>query len=269
MADRRPTQDHVDPNRLKARARRAGVDARPARWLTWAGMNDDTGHRVLAHLGLRPREYDRIIRTFIPGYEEMLATVVRWLRGHLPPRGLVVDLGAGTGALSSAVLDAIPDARLALVDVDPTMLEAAAERLTRHAGRCELRRATFADPIPPCDAVVASLALHHVATLPEKRELYRRIREALRPGGLLLVADAAVHASGRARQRIFAEWSAFMQTQGFTAAQAEAHFAQWATEDHYQPLVAELDALAAAGFPFPDCFWKQGLNCVFGGFRDG
>lgn len=232
-------------------------------------MNDETGHRVLAHLGLRPTDYDRTIRTFIPGYEEMLATVVRWLRGHVPPDGLVVDLGAGTGALSSAVLEAIPDARLELVDVDPTMLEAAAERLAAHAGRYRLRRATFADPLPPCDAVVASLALHHVVTLPEKRELYRRIREALRPGGLLLVADAAVHESGRARQRIFAEWSAYMQTQGISAAEAEAHFAQWATEDHYRPLVAELDALAAAGFPFPECFWKQGLNCVYGGFRDG
>lgn len=232
-------------------------------------MGDDNGHRVLAHLGLRPAEYDRIIRTFIPGYDEMLATVVRWLRGHLPWGGLVVDLGAGTGALSGAILDAFPDVRLELVDVDPAMLEAARERLAPHADRFGLRRATFADALPPCDAVVASLALHHVVTLPEKRDLYRRIREALRPGGLLLVADAAVHDAGRARQRIFAGWSAFMQTHGMTAADAEAHFAQWATEDHYKPLVAELDALAAAGFPFPDCLWKQGPNCVFGGFRDG
>ena len=232
-------------------------------------MSNDTGHRVVAHLGLRPNEYDRIIRTFIPGYEEMLATVVRWLRGHLPEGGLVVDLGAGTGALSLAVLDAMPGARLELVDVDPAMLEAARERLAPHAGRYQVRRGAFADPLTPCDAVVASLALHHVVTLSEKRELYRRIRQALRPGGLLLVADAAVHGGGRARQRIFAEWSAFMQTQGITAAEAEAHFAQWAGEDHYQPLVAELEALAAAGFPSPDCFWKAGAICVYGGFRDG
>ena len=232
-------------------------------------MSNNTGHRVQAHLGVRPGEYDPIIRTFIPGYEEMLATVVRWLRGHLVEGGLVVDLGAGTGALSHAILDAIPGARLELVDVDPAMLDAARDRLASHAGRYGLRRATFADPLPPCDAVVASLALHHVVTLPEKRELYRRIHEALRPGGLLLVADAAVHEVGRARRRIFVEWSAFMQTQGITAAEAEDHFAQWASEDHYQPLVTELDALMRAGFPFPDCFWKQGPICVFGGFRDG
>ncbi len=232
-------------------------------------MNNDTGHRVQAHLGVRPEEYDRVIRTFIPGYEEMLETVVRWLKGHLVRGGLVVDLGAGTGALSHAILDAIPGARLELVDVDPAMLEAARDRLASHTGRYTLRRARFEDPLPPCDAMVASLALHHVVTLSEKRELYRQIRAALRPGGLLLVADAVVHEGGRARRRIFAEWSAFMQTQGITAAQADEHFAQWAGEDHYQPLVVELDALARAGFPFPDCFWKQGPICVFGGFRDG
>jgi tRNA (cmo5U34)-methyltransferase len=232
-------------------------------------MSDETGHRVVAHLGLRPEEYDRTIRTFIPGYEEMLATVVRWLRGHLREGGLVVDLGAGTGALSHAILDALPGARLELVDVDPAMLEAARARLAPYAGRWQIRRGAFADPLPACDAVVASLALHHVVTLPEKRELYRRIRQALRPGGLLLVADAAVHDRGRARQRLFAEWSAFMGTQGITAAEAEAHFSAWAAEDHYKPLIAELDALAAVGFPLPDCFWKQGPICVFGGFRDG
>ena len=118
-------------------------------------MSNDTGHRVAAHLGLRPEEYDRTIRTFIPGYEEMLATVVRWLRGHLPDDGLVVDLGAGTGALSHAILDAIPGARLELVDVDPAMLEATRERLAPHAGRYQVRRAAFADSLPPCDAVVA------------------------------------------------------------------------------------------------------------------
>ncbi len=230
-------------------------------------MSHDTGHRVLAHLGIRAQEYDRAIRTYIPEYDEMIGTVVRWLDGHLA-QGLVVDLGAGTGALSLAILDALPDARVQLVDVDPAMLEVARGRLAAHAGRYELRRGAFADPLPPCDAVVASLALHHVADLAEKRALYRRIHGALRPGGALLVADVTVHEDGAERRRVFAGWSAAMQRHGITAAEAEAHFAQWAGEDRYYPLVAELDALAAAGFPRPDCFWKSGPSTVFGGFRD-
>jgi tRNA (cmo5U34)-methyltransferase len=148
------------------------------------------------------------------------------------------------------------------------MLETARQRLAPHAGRFQLQRAAFADPLPPCDAVVASLALHHVADLAEKRELYRRVREALRPGGLLLVGDATVHEGGPERRRVFAEWSAFMQGHGISAAEAESHFAQWAVEDRYQPLAAELGALAEAGFPRPECFWKHGPITVLGGFRD-
>ena len=231
-------------------------------------MSGESGHRVLCHLGLQAREYDRVIRTYIPAYDDMVATVVRWLDGHLPVGGLVVDLGTGTGALSVAILDALPQARVQLVDIDPEMLEVARGRVARHASRAEPRRAAFDDPLTPCDAVVASLALHHVASLGEKRALYRRIHDALRPGGVLLVADVTVHEDGPERRRVFAEWSAAMQAHDLTAAEAEAHFAQWAGEDRYLPLVAELGALAAAGFPRPECFWRHGPSTVFGGFRD-
>ena len=64
----------------------------------------------------------------------MLETIVGWLDGHVPPDGLVVDLGAGTGALSAAILDALPDVRVLLVDVDPDMLATAASRLRRTPG---------------------------------------------------------------------------------------------------------------------------------------
>ena len=100
-------------------------------------MSDE--HRVAGHLGVAADEYDRTIRTFIPNYERMLDTIVHWLDGHVPPGGLVVELGAGTGGLSAAILDALPDVRVQLVDIDPNMLEVAAARCSAHEGRYELR----------------------------------------------------------------------------------------------------------------------------------
>jgi tRNA (cmo5U34)-methyltransferase len=220
-------------------------------------------HRVLGHLRVDAADYDREIRRFIPGYDEMLETAVRWLRGHVPPDGLVVDLGAGTGALSAAILEALPQVRVRLVDVDPAMLEVAQARCRE---RVEQHRATFSEGLVPCDAVVASLALHHVADTGEKRALYRRIREVLRPGGLLVIGDCCVHAAGPERVRIFEEWSLGMQRAGISADAAAGHFAQWATEDFYQPLADELQWLREAGFQHADCFWKRGAICVYGGF---
>ena len=140
-------------------------------------------HRVAGHLGVEPAEYDRTIRTFIPQYDRMLATIVHWLQANVPADGYVVELGAGTGALAAAILDGLPEVRVQLVDVDPTMLEAAAARCASHEGRFELRRSRFQDSLPRCDAVVATLALHHVADDLEKGRLYHAIHEALEFGG--------------------------------------------------------------------------------------
>jgi tRNA (cmo5U34)-methyltransferase len=236
----------------------------------------EPAHRVSAHLGVDAAAYDAAIRRFIPGYEEMIAEVVSILDEALDrgpaARARVVDLGAGTGALAGAILDAIPRARVVLVDIDPNMLAVAAARVAPHGARAEVRCATFDDALPAlgdggADAVVASLSLHHVPELDRKRALYARIRGALAPGGVFLSADATVHEAGAERARVFGEWAAGMARAGIPAAEAEALFAQWAGEDRYYPLAVELDLLAAAGFARPECFWKRGASTVFGGFR--
>ena len=227
-----------------------------------------TEHRVAGHLGVAADDYDRTIRTFIPNYERMVATVVEWLDGHVPPGGLVVDLGAGTGALGAAILDALPDVRVELVDIDPNMLEVAGARCEQHVGRFAVRHARFEDELPGCNAVVASLALHHVAADDEKRELYRAIHAALEPGGLVVVADALVYDDGPERTRMIDGLFAHMQLGGITTAEAQDHLAQWAEEDVYKTLPGELALIRDAGFPRPDVFWRDGLIAVYGAFRD-
>jgi tRNA (cmo5U34)-methyltransferase len=233
---------------------------------------DGREHRVASHLGVSTADYDAQIRRWIPHYEEMLATVVSLLDRHIYVAGaaenpIVTDLGAGTGALSAAILDGIPNANAVLVDIDPAMLDAARVRLAPHAERCELRRTMFTDGLTPCDAVVASLALHHVVDVADKRALYRAIHAALRPGGVLLIADATVHPDGPERDAIYRYWAAHMATHGIGADEATQLFAQWAKEDTYRPLATELVLLAEAGFTHPDAFWKRGPMTVYGGFR--
>ncbi|HSK02117.1 MAG TPA: class I SAM-dependent methyltransferase [Kofleriaceae bacterium] len=217
-------------------------------------------HRVLDHLGLAARDYDAAIRRYIPEYEQMIATVVRLVRGD------IIDLGTGTGALAAAILAGNPTARVKLVDIDPAMLEAARTRVAPFGGRAEVVHASFDAALPPCDAVVASLALHHVPELDRKRALFARIRQALRPGGGLVIADAVVHEQGRERALAYETWAAWMAAQRIERAEAEALFAKWADEDRYYPLETELRLLAEAGFARPDCFWKYGPMAVYGAF---
>jgi len=106
-----------------------------------------------------------------------------------------------------------------------------------------------------------------VPELDRKRALYTRIREALRPGGVFLVADVTVHEAGTAHDYIYGVWAASMGAHGIACAEAEALFAKWAGEDRYYPLAVELAQLRDAGFAQPECFWKYGPATVFGAFR--
>jgi len=225
-----------------------------------------TEHRVVDHLGVRASDYDAEIRRYIPGYDEMIATVVGVV-GAIGPAPRVIDLGAGTGALGAALLDALPGATVRLIDIDPAMLEVARARVAHHGARAELVRASFADALPACDAVVASLALHHVPELAAKRALYARIAEALAPGGALVVADIAVHDAGAEHAWMYDAWQRAMAGAGIARDRAAELFEQWAGEDRYYSLATELALLADAGFPRPECFWKRGPSTVFGGFR--
>jgi tRNA (cmo5U34)-methyltransferase len=141
------------------------------------------------------------------------------------------------------------------------------KRLERIADRFAFREASFLDPLPAADAVVASLALHHVHDLGAKTALYRAIRETLSPGGVLLNLDAAVTEDARLNSLVFDRMAAWMADYGISDAEARGHFASWADEDRYFPLDAELGALREAGFDEVECFWRRGLTAIVCGLR--
>ena len=160
-------------------------------------------HSVKRHLRVDAEGYDVQIRRFISHYDEMLATGVEVLAALAPADAHVLDLGGGTGGLSSAVLHGLPGARVTVLDVDPDMLAEARRRLAGFADRVSFRQASFLDSLPAADAVVASLALHHVHDLETKTALYRAIHDALSPGGMLLNLDAAVTEGARLSGLVF------------------------------------------------------------------
>jgi len=219
-------------------------------------------HSVKRHLDVSADVYDVEIRRFIPDYDDMLATGVQLLGALAPAAADVLDLGGGTGALSAAVLAALPDARVTVLDVDRAMLRETRRRLARFGDRVEFREASFLDPLPAADAVMASLALHHVHDLGVKTDLYRAIHAALAPGGVFLNLDAAMTEGPRLNALVFQRWAARMAEHGITEAEARGHFAAWADEDRYFPLDEELAALRRAGFAEVECFWRSGASAI-------
>lgn len=145
----------------------------------------------------------------------------------LDDRSVVVDLGAGTGQFALAV--ARHCARVVAVDVSPVMLASLEAKVAASgASNVEVVEAGFLGydhrGAPP-DVVYSRWALHH---LPDawKAVALRRIRDMLRPGGLLRLTDI-VYRFGpeQAAERIEA-WCAS------AGVDAEAAWARWELEEH-------------------------------------
>src|ERR1700722_9787374 len=71
----------------------------------------ESEHSVSSHLHLDTTEYDRIIRTYIPHYDESRGVQLDLLAAaHVQGVVRIVDLGGGTGSLAEAILERFPQA---------------------------------------------------------------------------------------------------------------------------------------------------------------
>ena len=216
-------------------------------------------HSVESHLHLQVTEYDKLIRRFIPRYDEMLDEVVRLVRNAIWSPGRFVDLGIGTGSLAERVLKAIPEAQVIGIDADPKMLEEGARRLASKNAQVDLRLQDFSSELPTAqNAYFAALALHHLLDLSAKQALYRKIYNALLPDGLFVNADAMFNESKEIRNR----WAAHLVSSGFSETEAFNHLESWKKEDRYLGLETELELLQLAGFADCDVAWRYGPMAV-------
>ena len=213
---------------------------------------------VAEHLGIDLAEYDARIRTFIPDYEEMLDVAAR----AVPPHArTIVDLGTGTGALSRRCLDRVPRARVVGIDADPEVLAIAARRL---GPRATFLAGSFARTvIPSCDAVVSSIALHHVPTRAAKLRLYRRMRAAVRRGGRIVSVDCYPASESTLAGVQRAAWRAHLR-RTYDARTTAALFRAWARDDYYMPLASETEIMHAAGFRV-EIVWRKDAFAVLVG----
>lgn len=209
------------------------------------------------HLNIRLSEYDRRIRTFIPDYEELLQNVADALVLARRPGPVIVDLGIGTGALALRCLQKVPDAVLVGLDADAAMLAPARRRLARKLNPpSRLVHGDFLDaPLPRCDALVSTLALHHLRPAKIKQRFYAKCFAALRRGGMLVNGDCCPAANPALARQGMEKWRAHLR-RFYSARQTNAYFAAWAREDAYFSLREELAMLRAAGFE-AEVAWRR------------
>ena len=213
---------------------------------------------VASHLGIDLADYDRRIRSFIPGYETMLNVAA-----NAVPRDarVIVDLGIGTGALAARCAERAKRAAVVGIDLDAGMMAMAGTRLRQRATL--VHRSFLRADLPRCDAVVTSLALHHVRTRQAKATLDQRIKRALRRGGRAIVVDCLPSSAPDLAAAQFADWRRHMGA-SYAPRDVRRYFAAWAREDVYVPIDQELAMMQAAGLR-TDVLWRSGAFAVLVG----
>ncbi|GIJ07737.1 class I SAM-dependent methyltransferase [Micromonospora andamanensis] len=216
-------------------------------------------------------DYDAARRRLIPCFDAFYSTAVEvaapQLRAALAAGRTpeVLDLGAGTGLLSSLLSAVVPGVRLTLVDAAPQMLAVAAERLAGRGVAHQVVVADLADPLPAgrYDAVVSALAIHHLDDA-AKRDLYRRAAGALISGGVFVNAEQVAGPTPELDRRYHEVWLAQVAALGSDSAEIAAAEQRMAY-DRPAPVAEQCRWLTEAGLADVDCFFKAWRFAVIGG----
>lgn len=160
----------------------------------------------------RFQKYDtpRAVRDYVdrlnnnwPERPQVMNHIVAQIDALNVPQLAVLELCCGAGLLAATLLDALPSARYVGIDVNPSFLDAARERLHPWRDRAtllcsDLNRDGWLHDLAdsgapaPFDAVVSMQSLHDLGGEPEVARIYAMAQQVLRPGGLFLNADLIV-----------------------------------------------------------------------------
>ena len=104
----------------------------------------------------------------------------------------ILDLGCGTGLELEALFQRVPNALVTAVDVSQNMLARLRHRYAAHMSQITLVTASYLT-MPfgthAYDHAISAMSLHHLSP-DTKRELYKKIHAALKPGGSYIEGDS-------------------------------------------------------------------------------
>ncbi|MBB6174734.1 tRNA (cmo5U34)-methyltransferase [Nocardiopsis mwathae] len=209
-----------------------------------------------------PGTYDRLRRQLIPSFDLLYRCAVRAvaMTTAATRRPRVLDLGAGTGLLSAAIVQEIPDAEIVMLDRSEAMLAQATARFAAVVG-------DLTDPLPEgrFDAVVSALAIHH---LPHggKRDLFGRVLRQLDEGGVFVNVEQVLAPTDRL-ERMYDEQHERHVQESRTPAEEWAAGRERMKFDIPIDVATQLQWLRDAGFAEVDCLAKDWRFATYAGWK--
>ena len=137
--------------------------------------------------------YSKTVNLFVPKRNEMLSIISRLATTYASENPKILDIGSGYGDVTADILKLKPLSHAYLMDFSDEMIRLSHDRFHENPNIHIIKHNLSEDILGTTserefDSVVSCFAIHHIAF--EKRvELYRSIREILKPDGLFINSD--------------------------------------------------------------------------------
>ncbi len=201
------------------------------------------------------QEYDQNRRKFIPCFDDFYGRTTDFLAAHLPAPQRILDLGAGTGLLSSFWFSHFPQADYVLVDLAEDMLQVARRRFDALPNVCcEGMDFSKALPSGPFEGVISALSVHHLEQA-QKQELFLRLYECLPSGGWFVNYDQFCAGTPEMSAWFDSYWENQLRESGLTS----RDIALWEERrklDRECTLEQEMQMLRESGFEMVQCVYS-------------
>ena len=201
-------------------------------------------------------DYDGKRRLIIPCFDEFYGSGIGRLAftGEAPA---VLDVGAGTGIFSEALLSRYPKARLTLIDFADSMLDIAMMKLDGRADARYIPDDYFTHDFKGerYDIVISALSIHHLDA-DNKRAFYKKVYDLLEDGGEFANADIACSGDPMTDANDDALWTAFV-TGNLGEGESLDRFIKSKDVDKPSPIPDQLAWLREAGFQVAECAFRR------------
>jgi tRNA (cmo5U34)-methyltransferase len=228
------------------------------------GVTMDVINKVKKHFEEEAEQYDGIIKNLIPYYYQMVEALVNTLPFCHSESIEIIDLGCGTGTISRAIKDVYPNAKITCLDISGNMLQIAAVKLS------DVQNATYINSNfydfnfdKEYDAVVSSLALHHLVTKEDKLDFYKKIYSCLNTGGVFINADVVLASTDILQERYMEQWKKFMSMNVLKDEIESKWIPKYYEEDRPVQMMEHFEMLKDAGFQVVDVVWKYYNYAVY------
>lgn len=162
------------------------------------------------------REYDVNRKKFIPCFDEFYLKTTAFITSNIDAPNRVIDLGAGTGLLTSYWYQHFPSAEYILVDIADDMLDIARKRFD-HIETISYEVGNYSHKLPDAafDAVISALSIHHLEDK-EKKNLFSELYDRLPQGGVFVNYDQFCAGQPELNRWFDAYWENQLSDRGLT-----------------------------------------------------